>query len=1074
MKTSAERILNNIEWNYENVVSLMIAFSEATKTTNQDVEVSLKDKNGKITKHKINSFQSVINELKRIDNNFISLLNTDNISYIINGDGSLSQITKTNFSNSIYFDIFNYDKDSLIVDKNSMIRNFIFPNVKLPINIQTGNNAIDNVNVLMFDVNSGFEKLPEDIKLSDLKYRISTGNIVLNSEEEITVPREKQYVRYHGKFTVLQSIQNPNNSNEFTINLDSLMYSSVNSISDNLKLKVGNLLADSEGVSVFEITEIDEINNVLKVIRIKGISYPKVGLNTLIFNETINVQTDSITIGLPIRPNKKYVIFLRTENKLNVGFPSNGLLIDTSSFTINYNNETLTLDEFFSKYVTNFSDYLISLIKDTTIPYSLGIKPKAPVLLEPNFNIIQINKHLTQSKSAIELQKLNEQKEAIKNNITYKQSEIATIQNEVDTVKFKTYEEKKFRVNKITELKNDINALNQNLLNITRDLNSNAIQAGIKNVKPKYRLIGFWELIKPMLSPNTKAQHIIGYEIQYRYLSKNINIVDGTIMKLYDESGMETNVVVSPWNSVMTPFMTKKENIDGSISWVIPKQDSVEEININQCSISINEGESVEVRVRSISEAGYPLSPLQSDWSNILRYDFPQNLIDDSLFAIVENNTDDLKIAELNNILRTEGIIAHIQSQVIEAEKTFAHKAEDITSGFFTPEMNNIPLHTFLRELRNDLNKLMNKDATESLVVSVVDFKGEEYVISNNSTINISAGNYSDEIDLLDSSKFGSIIRKQAFIKISNNSGLPLEIKSLCPGSKVDSFENYPGDVGKSYYDVPVKGLESLKQNTKQIIYFRNTDLTNNSINPKNRLIVDRDLGRLDERVKLDNTHIDSNSGITVDHHNILYLNETGNVVSGKLLENSDYNFIGLSLDFPEYQKTIDISKHFERIKYHGPVLKDDNVQESNVFDNPTNKFVGFDDLDIYTIGGYSCGAYLYPYITNQNSIEVNGDTTISNLIIQKDSYLLIPIIFEYRMMDKLGNINGDGRNKLNHNFGYTKKIGIDLLINNQTFRFDLSASVNFKGSVTPIEKLNVSSVAGNFKIQNTKPNSLT
>ena len=46
MKTSVEKILNNIEWNFENICNLLIAFQQATITKNINVTVKLKDKNG--------------------------------------------------------------------------------------------------------------------------------------------------------------------------------------------------------------------------------------------------------------------------------------------------------------------------------------------------------------------------------------------------------------------------------------------------------------------------------------------------------------------------------------------------------------------------------------------------------------------------------------------------------------------------------------------------------------------------------------------------------------------------------------------------------------------------------------------------------------------------------------------------------------------------------------------------------------------------------------------------------------------------------------------------------------------
>jgi hypothetical protein len=41
MKTSVEKILNNIEWNFENICNLLIAFQEASNTSNSNVTVKI-------------------------------------------------------------------------------------------------------------------------------------------------------------------------------------------------------------------------------------------------------------------------------------------------------------------------------------------------------------------------------------------------------------------------------------------------------------------------------------------------------------------------------------------------------------------------------------------------------------------------------------------------------------------------------------------------------------------------------------------------------------------------------------------------------------------------------------------------------------------------------------------------------------------------------------------------------------------------------------------------------------------------------------------------------------------------
>ena len=90
------------------------------------------------------------------------------------------------------------------------------------------------------------------------------------------------------------------------------------------------------------------------------------------------------------------------------------------------------------------------------------------------------------------------------------------------------------------------------------------------------------------------------------------------------------------WNSETEMFEWKSENVaDGS------------EININQIDIPITKGEKVEIKVRSISEAGYPDNPLKSDWCEPIIISFPDNLNTRNAMAdlVQEVNDDALHIA---------------------------------------------------------------------------------------------------------------------------------------------------------------------------------------------------------------------------------------------------------------------------------------------------------------------------------------------------------------------------------------------------------------------------------------------
>ena len=49
--------------------------------------------------------------------------------------------------------------------------------------------------------------------------------------------------------------------------------------------------------------------------------------------------------------------------------------------------------------------------------------------------------------------------------------------------------------------------------------------------------------------------------------------------------------------------------------------------NINQIDLSVQVNERVDIRIKSISEVGWPDSAVESSWSEILTVDFPDNWI---------------------------------------------------------------------------------------------------------------------------------------------------------------------------------------------------------------------------------------------------------------------------------------------------------------------------------------------------------------------------------------------------------------------------------------------------------------
>lgn len=111
---------------------------------------------------------------------------------------------------------------------------------------------------------------------------------------------------------------------------------------------------------------------------------------------------------------------------------------------------------------------------------------------------------------------------------------------------------------------------------------------------------------------------------------------------------------------------------------------------------------------------------------------------------------------------------------------------------------------------------------------------------------------------------------------------------------------------------------------------------------------------------------------------------------------------------------------------------------------------LGFYPHDRYLIGKNTCGAYLYLAPSYFDSLFVDGVDYRSVKRIEPKNKLVIPIVFEFRMVDYYGTtptsgkIGGDFTNSTK-NLIYNKKLGIDIFIKNQgTFSFDISVTAKY------------------------------
>jgi hypothetical protein len=241
------------------------------------------------------------------------------------------------------------------------------------------------------------------------------------------------------------------------------------------------------------------------------------------------------------------------------------------------------------------------------------------------------------------------------------------------------------------------------------------------------------------------------------------------------------------------------------------------------------------------------------------------------------------------------------------------------------------------------------------------------------------------------------------------------------------------------------------------VVYFRNKDLTGQS----------SEIFQLVKPALPDVKTYPVSSDIDVtaltSEKNIVYKSDINDVEVCKLKTTYNTDFVGFTTEHPLYDsidKTLMLPE-FDRITTYTDNLKALQYQTEAL---PDSKYIGFTDTDFFALGQTTCGAYLYPVIANTSKFQVVGNTTTATLIIPANSELLIPFIYEYRMVDRLGNINGQLDTDPNTILEYNKKLGIDILVNNEIFRFDIMVNSRLKSKVVTFDQMTVQSISNKFK----------
>lgn len=765
ISSSFPKVADQVVTFNKNIIDILSKINSLTTTTESSVDVQIFDEEGILRNFTLPSFSSLKAEIDRLNNNINSL-------YSIDADGSLIQTSNSNKFKKIITVNLNREPQPVsslgVLTEFKSKTNWFFDslvNPMLQVEIDLSNKIENNVRkclvrryIIEFavDINGNLTNAGQSALNSYNELWRGNANIIFSEFEDwhrtnngLIEPLNPKYdedvfdlepnnLLYDGEFSVVRIQEDRINKKLFYV-LNTLDYITVEN-SEVRQLSIGDeLIVNSDKTSTrYRIIEISvvESNPRVRLERIEGIEPIPVGIGTLkIYSPIIYTNKIRVSIGY----NERNIVFLKpinTESNLvskkwsfGTGYYSNDLRLQSST-----PENGLTMEQFYSEYVYDYGAALKDMVAKK-IPNKLAGIPSIPNLNAGTFKVVQINKHLTDTPDSNAIKQKHNQQLSLKSEIMQLDRAIIDRNKKLKVTKFKSESDKNQFSLEIDDLIRKKDSKSKLISSVALEI-IELSKSPIVKVEPKFRLRGFWPIPEPVVTRGTLPQEIIQFKVQYRYVS-----VDGREVPVeqfdIDEVNLSEKAVFSNWTEFKSDVRKRIFDYEsGEYFWQIENVQSADIPNINQIDIPIQKGENVEFRIKSISEVGWPESPVESEYSEVLIIEFPDdlnNISNESDFILQDANKEDV-LNSINNELESRGLSEHLSDTVVINSKIFHHESSKISSGIKDDNGVMLDLFEYLKALEEKVRSLEEKISKARGVLRVIILKNnEEFIIENGS-----------------------------------------------------------------------------------------------------------------------------------------------------------------------------------------------------------------------------------------------------------------------------------------------------------------------------------------------------
>ena len=536
------------------------------------------------------------------------------------------------------------------------------------------------------------------------------GKNFWEDEETIELPLKPRL--YTGNFLIIDK-GTVNNKDWFYLNTINYGLVSDTSTVKNIELRVGDQLRYND--SIFKISEIEIQDKRVHLTALIGLGAPTINHYFDIYSTPFENKYTDIAIGY----DECQILFLKGVNddfnivadewSDSISFYSNDL--------VNVTNNSTSLQSYYYNFVSDFGKQMEGQAKEKFIPAFYGVKPNPPSITSDQFGVNQIN---LQTNAALDV-------DSIKNT----QTQIESTKTVINSLK-NTIAQQKAELVELTDpaqradlqekIDNNISQLSKKTVeydSLVKSLSTLAYENSAVLADPKYKIRGFFQIpdgIKSSTNPDEPLQQVIQFEIAYRYLRlDNTGNPLNTYTYADPSSGQNITGTFTDWQIVQSAI--KKRSYDSSLGkyvWIDENISDGNSININQVDIPITKGEKVQLKIRSISEAGWPSNPLKSEWCDPVIIEFPANLEgSDQVVNILKDAQVEQETIKLEETLNAAGIYTHIQDGVPNPNSAngtyFKHQSEFLAVDLGYKDIDGNITSEITVDLQSQLNDLTHK-----------------------------------------------------------------------------------------------------------------------------------------------------------------------------------------------------------------------------------------------------------------------------------------------------------------------------------------------------------------------------